>query len=155
MARLTKTHKAYIVRSLARYSSIREVISAFQEKFNISVSKSQVALYDPENKSCTAGAEMRELFYAERNCFLNDTDGLPYTYRGYRIRKMCEAATEAETIMLLATTSDEKLSAIRTFTDCLVKIDRMMEPGKESKPEDDDAVRPTLQQINNYLYFDK
>ena len=156
MARLKKEHKTFIVRSLARYASQREVINAVKDKFGLSISHSQVSMYHPEaSSSRTLGQDLRELFYRERDSFLNDVSDLPYSNKGYRIRKMCEAATEAEAIMLMATTSDEKLSAIRTFTDSLVKIDRMMEPGRESRPDNDDGIRPTIQQINNLIYFDK
>lgn len=157
MARLTKTHKAFIVRRLARYASVREVISEFRESFDDSVSKQQVALYNPENKSSTLGREMRELFYRERNTFLDDTSDLILTRRGVRIRKLCETADEAEKMIKLAENCRDKCAAIRTFTDILMKIHKIVEPDHKTgvEQQDEDYIPPTLQKINSYIYFDK
>jgi len=71
MARLKKAEKIYIVRSLAQFMPIAEVVGDIKEKFNIDVSPQQVEYYDPTK---VAGAdlaqELVDLFYAARKEYL-------------------------------------------------------------------------------------
>lgn len=157
MARLSKEHKAFIVRALARYSSLNEIMSGFQETFKRTVSKKQVSIYHPENKCCTAGKELRELFYRERDTYLNDTSDLPLTKRGYRIRELCETAAQAKLIIDLAGKYDTKMQAMRVYTDTIMKIDKLLDSDRrtDDKEPDQEDSRPTFQQINSYIYIDK
>ncbi len=59
MARLKKTEKIFIIRSLAQFMTPTEVVRDIKEKFNIDVSPQQVEYYDP-NK--VAGADLPQEF---------------------------------------------------------------------------------------------
>jgi len=59
MARLKKTEKAFIVRSLAQFMTPTEVVKDIKEKFNIDVSPQQVETYDPTK---VAGADLSQEF---------------------------------------------------------------------------------------------
>ena len=59
MARLKKTEKTFIVRSLAQFMTPTEVVKDIKEKFNIDVSPQQVETYDPTN---VAGADLSQEF---------------------------------------------------------------------------------------------
>jgi hypothetical protein len=57
MARLKKAEKIYIVRSLAQFMPIAEVVRDIKEKFNLDVSPQQVEYYDPTK---VAGADLAQ-----------------------------------------------------------------------------------------------
>ena len=59
MARLKKAEKVFIVRSLAQFIPIAEVVSGIKEKFNIDVSPQQVEYYDPTK---VASADLAQEF---------------------------------------------------------------------------------------------
>ena len=59
MARLKKTEKTFIVRSLAQFMTPTEVVRDIKEKFNIDVSPQQVETYDPTK---VAGADLSQEF---------------------------------------------------------------------------------------------
>lgn len=59
MARLKKTEKTFIVRSLAQFMTPTEVVKDIKEKFNIDVSPQQVETYDPTK---VAGADLSQEF---------------------------------------------------------------------------------------------
>lgn len=71
MARLKKAEKIFIVRSLAQFMSISDVISDFKEKFNIDVSPQQVEYYDPTKAaSADLSQEFIDLFNEARKEYL-------------------------------------------------------------------------------------
>ena len=57
MARLKKAEKVFIVRSLAQFIPIAEVVRDIKEKFNLDVSPQQVEYYDPTK---VAGADLAQ-----------------------------------------------------------------------------------------------
>lgn len=57
MARLKKAEKVFIVRSLAQFMPISEVMKGIKEKFNLDVSPQQVEYYDPTK---VAGADLAQ-----------------------------------------------------------------------------------------------
>lgn len=57
MARLKKAEKIFIVRSLAQFMPIAEVVRDIKEKFNLDVSPQQVEYYDPTK---VAGADLAQ-----------------------------------------------------------------------------------------------
>ena len=59
MARLKKAEKIFIVRSLAQFIPISEVVRDIKEKFNLDVSPQQVEYYDPTK---VAGADLAQEF---------------------------------------------------------------------------------------------
>jgi hypothetical protein len=59
MARLKKTEKTFIVRSLAQFMTPTEVVKDIKEKFKIDVSPQQVETYDPTK---VAGADLSQEF---------------------------------------------------------------------------------------------
>ncbi|RKG47183.1 DUF2280 domain-containing protein [Acinetobacter cumulans] len=72
MARLKKAEKIFIVRCLAQFMSISDVISDFKEKFNIDVSPQQVEYYDPTKAaSADLSQEFIDLFNEARKEYIN------------------------------------------------------------------------------------
>lgn len=59
MARLKKTEKVFIVRSLAQFMTPTEVVKDIKEKFGIDVTPQQVEYYDPTK---VAGANLPQEF---------------------------------------------------------------------------------------------
>lgn len=158
MAKLKNELKVLIVRMLARYSSHREVQSRIQEDYGIYVPHNQLAYYNPvRDESTKLSTMLRELFYRERDAFLNDTSDLPLTKKDYRIRELCKMAERVKNVISETDKQDKQIHAIRIYTDTIMKIDKLMESDHkagEREPREDD-IRPTLKQINNYIYFDK
>jgi hypothetical protein len=71
MARLKKTEKVFIVRSLAQFMTPTEVVKDIKEKFGIDVTPQQVEYYDPTK---VAGAnlpqEFVDLFHEARKKYI-------------------------------------------------------------------------------------
>src|SRR5690606_30241477 len=59
MARLKKAEKIFIVRSLAQFIPISDVVRDIKEKFNVDVSPQQVEYYDPTK---AASADLAQEF---------------------------------------------------------------------------------------------
>ena len=72
MARLKKSEKIFIVRSLAQFMSISDVMRDFKEKFNVDISPQQVEYYDPTKAaSADLAQEFIDLFNEARKEYIN------------------------------------------------------------------------------------
>lgn len=146
MARLKKEYKLKIIRMLAGFSTSKEVQDYFMENHGLELSYNQISHYNPERvEGSELSRELRDLFQQERKRFLNHIDDLAYTHQAYRLRRLCEMAEtyrrnredQKEIRMILAI---EKIMSEREVNNDL---------------EADYEIRPTLEKINNYIYFDK
>ena len=131
---------------LAGFSTSKEVQNYFRENHGLELSYNQISHYNPERvEGSQLSRELRDLFNQERKSFLNSIDDLPYTHQAYRLRRLCEIADEFRR-------NGEKQKEIRIILD----IEKIMSD-KEGKNnyESEFEIRPTLEKINNYIYFDK
>lgn len=72
MARLKKAEKIFIVRSLAQFMSISDVVRDIKEKFNVDVSPQQVEYYDPTKAaSADLAQEFIDLFNDARKEYID------------------------------------------------------------------------------------
>ncbi|VFR20235.1 Phage protein [plant metagenome] len=89
MAKLTDTHKRFVVQALARYESPQDVADAFQDEFGIEVHRAQMAQYDPTKAS---GKDMapkwRELFKQTRETFKAAVDEIPIAQQAFRLHRL-------------------------------------------------------------------
>ena len=131
---------------LAGFSTSKEVQDHFRLNHGLELSYNQISHYNPERvEGSQLSRELRELFQQERTRFLNSIDDLAYTHQAFRLRRLCEMAEKYRR-------NGEDLKEIRL----ILAIDKIMNEieGKKSWESDED-IPPTLQKINNYLYFDK
>ncbi|OTG70065.1 hypothetical protein B9T38_13685 [Acinetobacter sp. ANC 4218] len=71
MARLKKAEKIFIVRSLAQFMPISDVVRDIKEKFNVDVSPQQVEYYDPTKAaSADLAQEFIDLFNEARKEYI-------------------------------------------------------------------------------------
>ena len=71
MARLKKAEKIFIVRSLAQFMPISDVVRDIKEKFNVDVSPQQVEYYDPTKAaSADLAQEFIDLFNDARKEYI-------------------------------------------------------------------------------------
>ena len=146
MAKLKKEFKLKIIRMLAGFSTSREVQDHFRDNLGLELSYSQISHYNPERvEGSQLSIELRDLFKQERKSFLNSIDDLPYTHQAYRLRRLCEIADEYRR-------NGEDQKEIRM----ILAIEKIMSEREGKKSwESEEEIPPTLQKINNYLYFDK
>lgn len=72
MARLKKAEKIFIVRSLAQFMPISDVVRDIKEKFNVDVSPQQVEYYDPTKAaSADLAQEFIDLFNEARKEYID------------------------------------------------------------------------------------
>ena len=146
MARLKKEYKLKIINMLAGFSTSKEVQDHFRDNLGLELSYNQISHYNPERvEGSQLSRELRELFHQERKKFLNSIDDLAYTHQAYRLRRLCEMAERYRR-------NGEDQKEIRM----ILAIEKIMSERVEKKSwESEEEIPPTLQNINNYLYFDK
>jgi len=146
MAKLKKEFKLKIIRMLAGFSTSREVQDHFRDNLGLELSYSQISHYNPERvEGSQLSRELRELFHQERTRFLNSIDDQAYTHQAYRLRRLCEMAERYRR-------NGEDQKEIRI----ILAIEKIMHEREVKKSwEAEEEIPPTLQKINNYIYFDK
>ncbi len=142
MAKLKSDLKELIIRRLAQYNSPTEVQKELEETFNVEVPYNQIAHYNPDNQTSKLSGKYKELFYRERDAFLNDIKNQPLTYTGYRIRRLCEIAEE---LRLAGDLEGESRTIMRIH-----KIFQEENTPGESMQEQKGS---TYNLINNHLYY--
>lgn len=89
MAKLTDPVKMAIVQALACFDTPSEVAAAVKEEFGISITRQQVAAYDPTKATCKGLAKkLRAVFEETRKAFLNDVATIPIAQQAFRLRAL-------------------------------------------------------------------
>lgn len=89
--------KGFIVRALACYDTPTQVADAVKEKFNLEVSRQQVATYDPENVVGKAlSQKWREIFAETREKFKSEVGEIAIANQTYRLRVLNRLLHTAE-----------------------------------------------------------
>ncbi|MEX0769441.1 MAG: DUF2280 domain-containing protein [Balneolaceae bacterium] len=158
MPTLKKQHKVHIISSLARYASYNEARQSLKDKFGVDINVSQVQAYNVSKEytgNKGVGKELQELFYAERDKYLNEYGDLPLTRRGARLRELSEIAEMAKHSAQINGENDD----LRVWGDAIMKIHRIMqdiEGGDNGKQAGEaENVKRFYQQINQNIYFNK
>ncbi|AYA02243.1 DUF2280 domain-containing protein [Acinetobacter sp. WCHAc010034] len=146
MARLKKTEKVFIVRSLAQFMTPTEVVVAIKENFKIDVSPQQVEAYDPTK---AAGADLSQefvdLFHEARKKYIDQPI--------YNI----EAANDIVQLRVLSALFIKKQGNTRDaikLSDQIQKIvkgyyEKKIEiTGKDGEPFQPTVVQATQDQVN-------
>lgn len=89
MAKLTDTHKRFIVQALACWDTPSQVAEAVREEFGLDVPRVQVAQYDPTK---AAGQKLArkwvDLFEATRQRFREEVAEIPIADQAFRLRAL-------------------------------------------------------------------
>lgn len=89
MAKLTEPQKLAIVQALACFDTPSEVAAAVKEEFGITISRQQVAAYDPTKATGKDLAKkLRAVFEETRKAFLEDVSTIPIAQQAFRLRAL-------------------------------------------------------------------
>lgn len=89
MAKLTDPTKQAIVQALACFDTPSQVVERVQQEFGLTVSRMQVASYDPTKASGrNLSAKLRAVFEETRKAFLADTAAIPVAQQAFRMRAL-------------------------------------------------------------------
>jgi hypothetical protein len=96
--RLTNQHKQFIVMQLACFCSPSEIVYALESEFGVTVSRQQVAHYDPTVKQSKGKLkpEWIELFDQTRAAFIGDTSKIGISHLTYRLMVLDRMLRKAE-----------------------------------------------------------
>lgn len=97
MATLNDDHKLLIVQALACFDSPQQVADLVKAEFGLSVTRQQVAAYDPTK---VAGRQLskklKAIFEQTRAQFLDNTASIPIAQQAYRLRVLQRQLERAE-----------------------------------------------------------
>lgn len=106
MAKLTEAMQRFIVQALACYDTPTQVAESVKEEFDLSVTRQQVASYDPTKVTSKALAKKwRDLFESTRERFRREISEIPIADQAYRLRqlhRMVHDAVKRKNIALAA-----------------------------------------------------
>lgn len=89
MAKLTEPQKLAIVQALACFDTPSEVAAAVKEEFGVTITRQQVAGYDPTKATCKGMAKKLRVVFAEtRKSFLADVSTIPIAQQAFRLRAL-------------------------------------------------------------------
>jgi hypothetical protein len=89
MAKLTEPMKLAIVQALACFDTPSEVAAAVKEEFGVTITRQQVAGYDPTKATCKGMArKLRAIFETTREAFLADVSTIPIAQQAVRLRAL-------------------------------------------------------------------
>ena len=86
MATLNNGVKTFIVQGLATYMTPSEVAEAVNQEFGITITRQQVAKYDPHKAAgVNLAQKWKDLFKQFRDDFNNDIQAIPVANKAYRV----------------------------------------------------------------------
>lgn len=89
MPRLKAGVQTEVITRLARFERPTEVQEAIRERFNLELSLSRIAHYDPTVvQGRQLAAKWKQLFFEERTRFKSNLDELPLSHRAYRLLRL-------------------------------------------------------------------
>ncbi|MBA2057339.1 DUF2280 domain-containing protein [Psychrobacter cryohalolentis] len=97
MATLNNGVKTFIVQGLATYMTPSEVAEAVNQEFGITITRQQVAKYDPHKAAgVNLAQKWQDLFKQFRDDFNNDIQAIPIANKAYRLNMLDRMARDAE-----------------------------------------------------------
>jgi len=89
MATLKDNHKEFIINQLACYRSPSEVQELVRINYDLEVSTSQIAYYDPDTvRSGNLSEKWRRMHRSTRNDYLEEASKVPIFHKAYRLQEM-------------------------------------------------------------------
>lgn len=88
MARLSEPEKQEVVRLLARYVPVPDVVVAMREQFGVEIDRFQVRSYDPTKARYEGGERLRAIFEAEREKYDRSIDDIPIAHKAFRLNSL-------------------------------------------------------------------
>lgn len=86
--RLLPLHKARAVELLARWVPLQRVCDALLAEFGVSITVWSARYYNPElREGVSLSKDLRELFYREREKFVNSVNKMPLSQAAYRVER--------------------------------------------------------------------
>jgi hypothetical protein len=115
MAKLEDKHKKFIITELACYRRPKQIIKSVEDKFNIKVTNSQVASYDPSTiEGQKLGKKWTDYFNEARDVFRAEQLKIPVSNKNYRLQtiqdlldKMIDAGNVGKAMELLEQAKNE------------------------------------------------
>ena len=97
MATLNNGVKTFIVQGLATYMTPSEVAEAVNQEFGITVTRQQVAKYDPHKAAgINLAQKWKDLFKKFRDDFNTNVQAIPIANKAYRLNMLDRMARDAE-----------------------------------------------------------
>ncbi|MGP5296791.1 DUF2280 domain-containing protein [Psychrobacter faecalis] len=97
MATLNNGVKTFIVQGLATYMTPSEVAEAVNQEFGITVTRQQVAKYDPHKAAgINLAQKWKDLFKRFRDDFNTNVQAIPIANKAYRLNMLDRMARDAE-----------------------------------------------------------
>lgn len=97
MATLNNGVKTFIVQGLATYMTPSEVAEAVNQEFGITVTRQQVAKYDPHKAAgINLAQKWKDLFIRFRDDFNTNVQAIPIANKAYRLNMLDRMARDAE-----------------------------------------------------------
>lgn len=97
MATLNNGVKTFIVQGLATYMTPSEVAEAVNKEFGITVTRQQVAKYDPHKAAgINLAQKWKDLFKRFRDDFNTNVQAIPIANKAYRLNMLDRMARDAE-----------------------------------------------------------
>lgn len=97
MATLNNGVKTFIVQGLATYMTPSEVAEAVNQEFGITVTRQQVAKYDPHKAAgINLAQKWKDLFKKFRDDFNTNIQAIPIANKAYRLNMLDQMARDAK-----------------------------------------------------------
>jgi hypothetical protein len=100
---LTPEQRRYVVRALAYFKPLGEVVRMLQEEFGVTVSKQTIIRYNPDSDSTAAGQsltpQLKKYFHEQRRRAVDDLEDRPLAHAGVQLDRLnleYEEAREAK-----------------------------------------------------------
>lgn len=154
MATLSARHKAFIVTLLARFEAPSDVQEAVNEEFDLEVSSSQIAYYNPQARSGNdrLADRWKELFKEQRRRYTDAIEDVAIAHERVRLEKLQKVVesrmqhSDHRTVMkALEQAAKERGGAYTNKRDVTSKGERLEPPniyvygGEEPDQEDPDG----------------
>lgn len=139
MAELTDEQKREIVKRLACFEGLTEIVKAFREEYEVELTARHVGLYDPTRGYFEAGDQWRTLFEETRKAYVEDAAAVPCANQGFRLnllQKGIDAAVKNNNWKLAAELTEQaarEVGGVLT-NERRLKIDRGL--ARDMSPED-------------------
>ncbi len=157
MAELTDAEKIEIVKRLACFEDIADVMRDFQSR-GIDTDHKQIGIYDPSKSYYAAGEKLRELFELARKAYVEDVSAIPIASQAYRLNeleKLFRKAVRANAVEiaadLLAQASKETGGIFTNSRELNVNDSRGTDPrlltDEQRRARFEDIIREAIEQM--------
>lgn len=155
MATLNNGVKTFIVKGLATYMTPSEVAEAVNQEFGITITRQQVAKYDPYKAAgINLAQKWKDLFKQFRDDFNNDIQAIPIANKAYRLNMLDRMARDAEKSKnrpLAAALAEQAAKEMGDVFTNKQKVDNISSDGSMSPKEKPDYSGLTDDELRQYI----